>query len=513
MPLPPGTRLGPYSILAPLGAGGMGEVYRARDNRLSRDVAIKVLPAAYAQDPDRLRRFRQEAIAASALNHPNILTVHDVGDVEGAPYVVSELLEGETLRERLTSGPLPSRKAVEIGIQIADGLAAAHEKGIVHRDLKPENLFLTTDERVKILDFGLAKRSRPDEGRESGSGAKTVTAGTQSGVVLGTLGYMSPEQVRGHSADHRSDIFALGATLYEMLTGRRAFAGASPADTMSAILREEPALLPSAPDFPPALAQIVRRCLEKSPVERFQSARDLRFALQESLRGSDTEAKAPPASRPTRGILWVALAGLLLLALWLVRTFTPAPRLTEESAVAVHSLAVLPLENLSNDPEQEYFADGMTEALLTDLARLGAVRVVSRTSIMRYKRSQRPLPEIAKELGVDAVVEGSVLHSGDRVRITAQLIHAATDRHLWAESYERDAKDILSLQREIARAVADAIRIRLSAETEARLRAPVAVNPEAHREYLQGRFHWYKRTPEGFDRAIRHFERALEIDP
>jgi serine/threonine-protein kinase len=491
----------------------MGEVYRARDTRLSRDVAIKVLPAAYAQDPDRLRRFRQEAIAASALNHPNILTVHDVGEVDGSPYVVSELLEGETLRQRLAAGALPARKAVAIATQIAEGLAAAHEKGIVHRDLKPENLFVTTDERVKILDFGLAKLRRPEEGAEPGSGAKTVTAGTESGVVLGTLGYMSPEQVRGQPADPRSDIFALGATLYEMLTGRRAFQGASAADTMSAILREEPGPLPSAPDSSPVLAQIVRRCLEKSPVERFQSARDLRFALQESVREPDASPRPPPQSLSVRSILWAAGATLLLVGMWLVRSCSPAPRMELDSAVTVRSLAVLPLENLSNDPEQEYFADGMTEALLTDVARLGAIRVVSRTSAMRYKGTGKTLPEIARELGVDAVVEGSVLHSGDRVRISAQLIHAATDRHLWAESYERDAEDVLTLQREIAREIADAIRLQLTDETQARLRAPAAVNPEAHREYLQGRFQWYKRTPEGFGRAIRHFERALEIDP
>jgi serine/threonine-protein kinase len=485
----------------------MGEVYRARDPRLSRDVAIKVLPESLSRDPDRLRRFQQEARAASALNHPNILAVYDVGEADGLPYVVTELLEGETLQQRLAGGALPPRQAVAIASQVAEGLAAAHEKGIVHRDLKPENLFVTRDERVKILDFGLAKLARPDEGLPAPSHAPTATAGTEPGVVLGTVGYMSPEQVRGQAADPRSDLFALGATLYEMRTGRRAFQGASPADTMSAILREDPTLPPASSASDSALEQIVRRCLEKSPVDRFQSARDLGFALKESLREAPRESKAP-----TRRLLWAAgLAGALALsAVWFLRSRgTPA----RSAPVSVRSLAVLPLENLSNDPEQEYFADGMTEALLTDVARLGAIRVVSRTSAMRYKGTGKTLPEIARELGVDAVVEGSVLHSGDRVRISAQLIHAATDRHLWAESYERDAEDVLTLQREIAREIADAIRLQLTDETQARLRAPAAVNPEAHREYLQGRFQWYKRTPEGFGRAIRHFERALEIDP
>jgi len=516
MRLSAGARIGPYEILAPLGAGGMGEVYRARDTRLARDVAAKVLPVAFSVDPDRLRRFQQEARAASALNHPNILTIYDVGEHGGAPYVVSEFLDGETLRERLAGAALPVRKAMDYGIQIAEGLAAAHEKGIVHRDLKPENLFVTKDGRMKILDFGLAKLV----GAEAGSGARTdvptVPAGTEPGVVMGTVGYMSPEQVRGQAADQRSDIFAFGAILYEMLTGKRAFHGTSAADTMSAILKEEPEFAPTHPDVLPALEHIIRRCLEKSPEERFQSARDLAFALREtSISPVVGPSVVSPVSR-SRPILWFAAVGAVVFLALLValdvgglkeRLFgggRPAP---------IRSLAVLPLENLSRDPGEEYFADGMTEALIADLARIGAIRVISRTSVMRYKGTRRPLPDIARELGVDAVVEGSVLRSGDRVRITAQLIEAQTDRHLWAESYERDAHDVLALQREIARSIAAAIRIKLTEETQARFSARSPVDPEAHREYLQGRFHWNKRTEAALRRAIRHFERATEIDP
>jgi serine/threonine protein kinase len=279
MPLGPGARLGPYEILAPLGAGGMGEVYRARDARLAREVAIKVLPAGFSSDPERLRRFEQEARAAGALNHPNILTVHDAGHHEGAPYVVSELLEGQTLRERAQGGALPVRKAVEIGVQIARGLAAAHEKGIVHRDLKPENVFVTREGLVKILDFGLARVVRA-EGGES-SQAPTFSQHTEPGTVLGTVGYMSPEQVRGFPADHRADIFSLGAVLYEMLSGQRAFRGATAADTMTGILREDPEELSvTRPALPAALDRIVRHCLEKAPAERFQSARDVAFNLE-----------------------------------------------------------------------------------------------------------------------------------------------------------------------------------------------------------------------------------------
>ncbi len=287
MTLSPGTRLGPYEIVAPLGAGGMGEVYRARDARLGREVAVKVLPAAFSRDAERLRRFEQEARAAGLLNHPNILAIYDIGTQEGSPYVVSELLEGETLRERVTAGALPARKATEIGMQIARGLAAAHEKGIVHRDLKPENVLVTTDGRAKILDFGLAKLTRPDEGASGLTQAQTVAAQTDPGLVVGTVGYMSPEQVRGKAVDHRSDIFSFGAILYEMLSGERAFQRESAVETMSAILKEEPPEIAAANRaVSPALERLVRHCLEKSPDERFQSARDLAFHLEAVSSGS-----------------------------------------------------------------------------------------------------------------------------------------------------------------------------------------------------------------------------------
>jgi serine/threonine protein kinase len=303
----PGTRLGPYEILGLLGAGGMGEVYRARDERIGREVAIKVLPAAYARDPDRLHRFGQEVRAAGALNHPNILTIHDTGSHDGRPYIVSELLEGRTLRERLTEGPIPLRKTVEYAHQAARGLAAAHHKGIVHRDLKPENLFLTGDGRVKILDFGLSRllESEPPTGSTPET---TVTSLTEPGIVLGTVGYMSPEQARARPADHRSDLFSLGAILYEMLTGRRAFRGDSAVETMNAILKEDPI---ESPDIPAALAPVLRHCLEKSPEERFQSARDLVFALEMFSGASGANAVAPALTPGRkRRTWWMAAAAI-----------------------------------------------------------------------------------------------------------------------------------------------------------------------------------------------------------
>src|SRR6266545_2764605 len=335
MTLASGSRLGPYEVLSPIGAGGMGEVYRARDPRLGREVAIKVLPASLSQDVDRLRRFEQEARAAGALNHPNITAVYDIGSAEGAPYIVSELLEGETLRGRLGTGTLPPRKGIDYAVQIAKGLAAAHEKGIVHRDLKPENLFVTRDGQIKILDFGLAKLRQPEEGAEK-SNLLTAAAGTEPGVVMGTMGYMSPEQVRGRPADRRSDLFSFGAIFYEMLSGQRAFRGDTAADTITAILTKEPPdLTQTNRDIHPGIERIVRHCLEKNPEERFDSARDLAFDL-EALTGVSSPAAAAaqvfPEKRPrlmlrlaATALISAAIAGLLAYAAGKKAGFVPPP--------------------------------------------------------------------------------------------------------------------------------------------------------------------------------------------
>jgi TolB-like protein/Flp pilus assembly protein TadD len=516
MTLATGTRLGPYEILAPLGAGGMGEVYRARDTRLGREVAVKVLPESLSADSDRLHRFEQEAKAASLLNHPNITAVYDVGTHDGAPYVVSELLEGATLRERLTQESPSARKAVDYGIQIAHGLAAAHEKGIVHRDLKPENIFVTPDGRVKILDFGLAKLTQP-EAADAGTKAPTQI-GTEPGVVMGTVGYMSPEQVRGQAADPRSDIFSFGTVLYEMLTGERAFRGDSAIETLNAILKEEPPeISASRPQLSPALDHVVRRCLEKSPAERFQSARDLGFALSEGA-----GASAQPASvvregkRPWRVLGTVAACFALLIALALLLDLAGLRRRLlgrGGAAQPIHSLAVLPLENLSRDPQQEYFADAMTEELIASVSQISALRVISRTSVMQYKAAKRPLPEIARALNVDAVVEGSVLRSGDSVRITAQLIDAKSDRHLWAKSYQRDLRDVLVLQGEVARAIAREVEVKLTGAERARLERNRPIDPKAHEAYLQGRIYLEEGSEEGLKKAFDSFQKAIQIEP
>jgi serine/threonine protein kinase/tetratricopeptide (TPR) repeat protein len=508
MVIPAGTRLGPYEILTPLGAGGMGEVYRARDARLGREVAVKVLPERLAGDPRALSRFEREARAVAALSHPNILAIHDFGEEQGVRYAITELLEGQTLRERLARERLSWRKAAEIGVAIADGLSAAHMRSIVHRDLKPENIFLTTGGHVKILDFGLA---RADAGPlEHVTAAPTASAATEAGTVLGTLGYMSPEQVSGSPADARSDIFSLGCVLYEMLTGRRAFSGESPGQTMAAILRDQPAeVTVSGTEVPEGVDRIVRRCLEKGPGERFQSAGDLSFALKESLGSglSKSAPKQPALSRRTGSLLVgaaIALIAVLLIFRYLGRSAGPG---------RIESLAVLPLANLSGDPQQEYFADGMTEELITALAKVSALRVVSRTSAMRYKSSTKALPEIAKELGVDAIVEGSVTRSGSQVKITAQLIDAPRDRHLWADSFQRDLKDVLALQGEVARAIAGEIGVRLTPQERSRLTEKKTVNPEAYEAYLKGNYHLFRRTATDAQKSLEYFQQAVEKQP
>jgi TolB-like protein/Tfp pilus assembly protein PilF len=486
----------------------MGEVYRARDTRLARDVAVKVLPERLADDPKALSRFEREARAVAALSHPNILAIHDFGQERGVRYAVTELLEGETLRGRLVRERLTWQRAAEIGIAIAEGLSAAHARGIVHRDLKPENIFLTSTGHVKILDFGLARADAvPSEQLTS---APTESIATEAGTVLGTLGYMSPEQVNGAPADTRSDIFSFGCVLYEMLTGRRAFSGASAGQTMAAILRDQPAEIAIlGTQVPEGVGRIVRRCLEKSPGERFQSAGDLSFALKESL-GSGSSRLSPKRSgfALRTGFLAIGAAIILVAVVLLFRPFGRGA-----GPGRIESIAVLPLENLSGDPQQEYFADGMTEELITDLAQIGALRVSSRTSAMRYKGTKKPVPDIARELNVDAVVEGSVQRAGDRVRITAQLIQAATDKHLWASSYERDLRDVLVLQDEVARAIAGEIGVRLTPQERSRLAGRKLVDPEAYEAYLKGRYHLFRGTALGAQKSLEYFQQAVARQP
>jgi len=505
-----GKVLSHYRILEEIGRGGMGVVYRAHDEALRRDVAVKVLPSSFATDPDRLRRFEQEARAAGALNHPNILAIYDFGEHEGSPYVVSELLEGKTLREQMGGRAMPVRKTVDYGIQIARGLSAAHEKRIVHRDLKPENIFVTGDGRVKILDFGIAKLLGPEEVRVD-DGRTATQSPTEAGVLLGTTGYMSPEQVRGAPVDQRSDLFSLGTVLYEMLSGRRAFGGATPADTMSAILSYDPPSLSALrEDIPPDLDRTIRRCLDKSTRERFQTAWDL---------ASDLERLAeikPPRMRAHshRWRLPAAVGVALLLGLAALSDVggLRTRLLPGGHASPIRSLAVLPLVNFSHNPDQEYFADGMTEQLITTLAQIGTLRVISRTSVMRFKGTALSLPEVGRKLGVYAIVEGSVQRSGDRVRITAQLIRAASDEHMWAQSYERDLRDALALQAEVAGAIAREVQAQLTPRQQQEVASPRTVSPRGYELYLRGLDayrRWDKRSEQA---ALEFLNQAIQED-
>jgi serine/threonine protein kinase/tetratricopeptide (TPR) repeat protein len=470
----PGTHLGPYEIVAPLGAGGMGEVYRARDTRLGRDVAIKVLPAEFAADPERLRRFEVEARAVAALSHPNVLAVYDVGTHEAIPYLVTELLEGDSLRDRLRAGGLTVRKAVETAVQIAQGLAAAHEKGIVHRDLKPANVFITKEGYVKILDFGLARLTQSKT--PAGPYAKTVSdePATETGAVLGTMGYMSPEQLRGEPADTRSDIFSFGCVLYEMLAGTSPFLKRTGAETVTAIMSEDPAPLGgSGKNIPLAIEGIVTRCLEKRQEDRFSSAHDLALALSAVSKAPLTE-QAPPEP--------------------------PAK-----------SVVVIPFANLSPDPENAFFADGLTEELIADLSKVRAVRVISRTSAMLLKGSQKDVPTIARELNVRYVLEGSVRRAGTSLRITAQLIDAASDAHVWAEKYSGTLDDVFGIQEKVSRAIVEALKLTLTADEKDRLNARQIPDVKAFDLYLRARQEMYRFTESALDHAATLTRHALEI--
>lgn len=523
MPVDAGSRLGPYEIVGPLGAGGMGEVYRARDPRLGREVAVKVLPGDFAGDTARLRRFELEARATAALNHPGILSIHDVGMHDGRPYFVTELLEGATLRERLRDGRLGTSQAIELSVQIARALSAAHEKGIVHRDLKPENLFLTADGRIKILDFGLAKLIEPDA-----SGPHALDAGTEtvSGVVLGTVGYMAPEQARGKPCDARADIFALGCVLYEMLSGKRAFRGETAADTISAILHADPPPLVTPFGEPvPAMQAIVSRCLRKPPEDRFSTARDLAFAL-EQVSGPGRPISSVPTTAPTVSVasgrsktgrrsrrkILIAGGALLFVAVlaagWLWRARGGA-------AGGPVRLAVLPFENLSGDPGQEYLSDGLTQEMISQLGRLhpATLSVIARTSVMRFKKTDKPVDEIGRALNVDYVLEGSARREGNRVRITAELVQVKGQAQLWSDSFERDLSGILALQNDVSQKVARALALKLLSAEQARLANARSVNPEAYEAYLKGLHHWYKLTSVDLDTSLRYFEVALTRDP
>ena len=466
--LPSGARLGPYEVVSTLGAGGMGEVYRARDTRLLRDVAIKIVPPSLAGHPDALARFEREAQTVAALSHPNIVVIHDVGREAGTSFLVMELLEGETLRARVTRGPIPEDAALAMARQITGALAAAHARNVIHRDLKPENLFLTGGS-IKILDFGLSTTASD---RPAFGSANSPTAwNTEPGTVLGTPGYMSPEQVRGQEADARSDIFTLGAILVEMFTGTRAFAGQSAMEGASAILRDEPDL--SGMTARTALTALLRRCLDKNPAKRFQSAHELADAIDA-----------------------LVVAGS-------ARASTPEPP----------SVAVMPFADLSPRKDQQYFCEGMADEIITALGGLKGLRVASRTSAVRCQEKGLDAAEIGARLNVKHIVEGTVRQSGTKLRITAQLTSASDSYQLWAERYDRELDDVFAVQDEIAKAIAERLKVSLTGGGHEALVRKGTDNPEAYALYLQGRYHWARRDRSRIRMALESFTQALAKDP
>jgi eukaryotic-like serine/threonine-protein kinase len=515
-----GRRLSHYRVLAPLGEGGMGVVYRARDEHLDRDVAIKVLPPGTIADEAARRRLRREALALSRLQHPHLLAVYDFDSAEGVDFLVMELVPGTTLAGRLRGGPLHEAEVLRIGTQIAEALAEAHERGIVHRDLKPGNVMLTPQGEVKVLDFGLA--------RQVGPAAAAVLSGTltDAQALVGTMPYMAPEQLLGREVDARSDVYALGVVLYELATGHRPFEEVQSFALGGQILNQAP--------VPPgerraglsrAFDAVVTRCLAKDPGERFATAAELAVALGGCAAAAALPRGVVPAPEPTRppsmpnvanrgwhrwpvlvtaATVLIGLAATSLAVRWFARP---------ESGRTIRSLAVLPLANLSGDAQQEYFADGMTDELITTLSQLSALKVISRTSVMQFKGTRRSLPQVARALHVDAVLEGSVLRAGARVRIAAQLIEAASDRHLWAGQYERQSDDVIALQNDVARAVAEHIRLAVKPAERARLASARSLDPAAHEAYLKGLFYSSQFSVEGFRRAVAFFTQAIEADP
>jgi serine/threonine protein kinase len=511
-----GQILGHYRIVERVAAGGFGVVYRAHDEQLERDVAVKVLPAGTLNNETSRRNFRKEALALAKLNHANIETVYEFGSQDGVDFLVMEYVAGKTLTERLMEGPLPEKELVSLAMQIVEAVEEAHDRGIVHRDLKPANILVTPKGQAKILDFGLAKWLRPGEELTADHARDTLS-------TAGTLPYMSPEQLNDEAVDERTDIYSLGAVFYEMAVNQKVFSRPLTSQVIDAIFNQAPVSLRVVnARLSPALDDIVMKCLEKEPAHRYQSAKELLVDFRRMAARSS--AVMPVVGSRRRGgrkkLFLILLVPVVLLALAAIISRVGVRHLWDRfgsnvGSSQIHSLAVLPLENQSGGPDQDYFADGMTDELITDLARISALRVISHTSIMKFKNTNKLLPEIASSLHVDALVEGSIQRSGQRVKVNARLIRVndSQEQQVWARSYERDSSDVLTLQTELATAIADEVRIQLTQNEKARLSESRSINPEAHEAYLAGRYYWNKRTAEGLEKSISYLEKAIAKDP
>ena len=557
MSLSAGTQLGRYEIRSKIGEGGMGKVYLAEDTRLKRKVALKLLPVELTTNQNRLRRFEQEARAVSALNHPNIITIHEIGEMDGLRFIVSEFIEGRTLRERMAGERLKLPVVLDVAAQVAGALAAAHAARIVHRDIKPENIMLRGDGLVKVLDFGLAKlmeASRPPVGSQLPTAARLKT---EPGLVMGTPIYMSPEQARGLEIDARTDVWSLGVILYEMLAGHPPFSGETTSHILVSILEREPPLLAKlAPDVPAELQRIARKALAKDRDERYQTARDLLIDLKSLRRdldiqseverslspgtfrvppsgGSLTEAEGSPPEGGSQNLArstvsvarltaqltkprGLAILGLLVLAVALLsiiyfgRYFGSG---SLKSGEAIKSIAVLPLANASNDPNTEYLSDGITESIINTLSQLPDLKVMARTTVFRYKGQLSDPQKVGRELGVRAVLTGRITQRGDTLIVQAELMDVSDGSQLWGEQYNRKLADVLSVQEDISREISAKLRLRLTSEEERRLAKRYTENSDAYQLYLKGLFHQNTRTEQGLKTSIDYFEQAIAKEP